>query len=106
MVRNSVFLLLFFLPVTLSAQTAEKSAHSTEQTRGSCYTNPILPGDYPDPYIFRDGDDFYMTHSLFEYYPGGADLAFQRLVHWEPVCRALHKNTYLLGIRDTYNQQR
>ena len=71
MVRNSVFLLLFFLPVTLSAQTAEKSAHSTEQTRGSCYTNPILPGDYPDPYIFRDGDDFYMTHSLFEYYPGG-----------------------------------
>ncbi|WP_321285760.1 hypothetical protein [uncultured Sunxiuqinia sp.] len=105
MVRNSVFLLLFFLPVSLSVQTAEKSAHSTEQTRGSCYTNPILPGDYPihpssgmvrflhDPLVIRILSEF-------------ADMAFQSLVHWEPVCRALHKNTYLLGIRDTYNQQR
>jgi beta-xylosidase len=23
----------------------------------------IFPGDYPDPTIMREGDDYYMTHS-------------------------------------------
>ena len=27
------------------------------------YTNPVLGGDYPDPSIVRDGNDYYMTHS-------------------------------------------
>ena len=25
----------------------------------------LLAGDYPDPSILREGDDFYMTHSSF-----------------------------------------
>ena len=29
----------------------------------------LLPGDYPDPSIVRDGDDYYMTHSPFCYMP-------------------------------------
>ena len=29
----------------------------------------IFPGDYPDPTILRDGNDFYMTHSSFTYFP-------------------------------------
>ena len=32
--------------------------------------NPVLGGDYPDPSVLRVGEDFYMTHSSFEYYPG------------------------------------
>ena len=36
----------------------------------SLYKNPILGGDYPDPTILRDGDDYYMTHSAFDYQPG------------------------------------
>ncbi|WP_306294743.1 family 43 glycosylhydrolase [Sphingobium lactosutens] len=31
----------------------------------STYLNPILSGDYPDPTILKDGDDYYMTHSSF-----------------------------------------
>ena len=30
------------------------------------YLNPILGGDYPDPTILRDGEDYYMTHSAFD----------------------------------------
>ena len=26
------------------------------------YLNPILSGDYPDPTVLKDGDDYYMTH--------------------------------------------
>ena len=35
----------------------------------STFRNPVLGGDYPDPSILRDGDDYYMVHSSFEYYP-------------------------------------
>ena len=31
---------------------------------------PILRGDYADPSIMRDGNDYYMTHSSFDYLPG------------------------------------
>lgn len=31
----------------------------------STYPYAILPGDYADPSILRDGDDYYMTHSPF-----------------------------------------
>lgn len=32
--------------------------------------NPILRGFNPDPSICRDGDDYYVVTSTFEYYPG------------------------------------
>lgn len=48
----------------------------------------IMPGDYPDPSILRDGDDFYMTHSPFYYAPGFLIWHSRDLVDWEPVCRA------------------
>lgn len=45
------------MPISLLAQRAT-------------FTNPILGGDYPDPTIMRDGNDYYMTHSAFDYVPG------------------------------------
>ena len=33
------------------------------------YTNPIFAGDYPDPGILRDGNDYYALHSNFIYEP-------------------------------------
>lgn len=56
---------------------------------GDTYLNPILGGDYPDPSVIRVGDDFYMTHSSFEYYPGLLVWHSKDLVNWEPVCHAL-----------------
>ena len=55
------------------------------------YANPIFPGDYPDPSILRDGEDFYLVHSSFEYYPGLLIWHSTDLINWEPVTNALHK---------------
>ncbi len=61
--------------------------------RKATYTNPILGGDYPDPSIVRDGNDYYMTHSSFDYNPGLIVWHSTDLVHWEPISYALQ--TYL-----------
>ena len=55
------------------------------------YTNPVLGGDYPDPTIMREGDDYYMTHSAFDYQPGLTVFHSRDLVHWEPIGHALHE---------------
>ena len=34
------------------------------------YPKVIISGDYADPSIIRDGNDYYMTHSPFYYAPG------------------------------------
>lgn len=55
----------------------------------STFPLAIMPGDYPDPTIVRDGDDYYMTHSPFYYSPGFLIWHSTDLVNWEPVCRAI-----------------
>lgn len=54
----------------------------------------IFPGDYPDPSILRDGNDFYMTHSSFTYYPGLLVWHSTDLINWEPVSRAVGDQSY------------
>lgn len=49
----------------------------------------IVPGDYADPSILRDGDDYYMTHSPFIYKPGFLIWHSKDLSTWTPVTRAL-----------------
>jgi len=53
------------------------------------YPKVILPGDYPDPTIVRDGKDYYMTHSPFYYMPGFLIWHSQDLVNWQPVSRVV-----------------
>ena len=54
----------------------------------------IFPGDYPDPTILRDGNDFYMTHSSFTYFPALLVWHSTDLLHWEPVARAVEDGDY------------
>ena len=49
----------------------------------------LIAGDYPDPTILRDGNDYYMTHSPFIYMPGFLIWHSRDLMHWEPMCRVL-----------------
>lgn len=51
----------------------------------------IMRGDYPDPSILRDGEDYYLTHSPFLYSPGFLIWHSKDLIHWEPVVRAMTK---------------
>ena len=46
-----------------------------------------MPGDYADPSVLKDGEDYYVTHSPFHYQPGFLIWHSLDLLHWEPVCR-------------------
>lgn len=53
------------------------------------FLNPILAGDYPDPSILKDGDNYYLTHSSFEASPGLIIWHSRDLINWVPICAAL-----------------
>lgn len=55
------------------------------------FLNPILAGDYPDPSVLKDGDDYYMTHSSFDAAPGLLIWHSRDLVNWRPLEPALDK---------------
>ena len=46
------------------------------------YTNPIIPGFYPDPSVCRVGEDYYLVTSSFEYFPGVQIFHSRDLVNW------------------------
>jgi xylan 1,4-beta-xylosidase len=49
------------------------------------YTNPIIPGYYPDPSICCVGADFYLVTSSFEYFPGVPIFHSRDLVSWRQI---------------------
>ena len=55
------------------------------------YTNPILPGFYPDPSVCRVGDTFYLVNSSFAYYPGVPIHESKDLVHWRQIGNILDR---------------
>jgi beta-xylosidase len=55
------------------------------------FLNPIVPGDHADPSILKDGDDYYLTFSSFDAYPGVVIWHSRDLVNWQPIGPALHK---------------
>lgn len=67
---------------------------SNQETSSNLIKKVVFPGDYPDPSIVRDGNDFYMTHSSFTYYPGLLVWHSTDLVNWEPVSRAVGLQDY------------
>ncbi len=56
------------------------------------FLNPILSGDHPDPAILKDGDDYYLTFSSFDAYPGLTIWHSRDLVNWQPRTSALTRN--------------
>lgn len=55
------------------------------------FSNPIFAGDYPDPSIMRDGTDYYIVHSSFEYYQGLLIWHSTDLINWNPLVNALNQ---------------
>lgn len=53
------------------------------------FLNPVMAGDHPDPSILKDGDDYYMTFSSFDAYPGLVIWHSRDLINWQPVTAAL-----------------
>lgn len=53
------------------------------------YTNPVLPGDHPDPTLLKVGDDFYHCGSSFHFLPYLPVYHSKDLVHWELISRVI-----------------
>ncbi len=53
------------------------------------YQNPVIHADYSDPDVCRVGEDYWMTASSFNCFPGLPILHSRDLVHWDLVGAAL-----------------
>ena len=69
------------------------------------FLNPILAGDHPDPSVLKDGDDYYMTFSSFDAYPGLVVWHSRDLVNWTPIGPALRKNVGAVWAPDLVKHQ-
>lgn len=68
---------------------AQKESETWNPNRGNNYQNPVIYADYSDPDICRVGDDYYMTSSSFNHFPGLQVLHSTDLVNWELIGAAL-----------------
>lgn len=59
------------------------------------YINPVNAGFYPDPSIVGVGDDYYMVHSSFSYYPGIPLFHSTDLVNWQQIGHVLDRPSQL-----------
>ena len=57
--------------------------------------NPILKGFNPDPSIVRDGDDYYIATSTFEWFPGVQIHHSRDLANWRLAARPLNRASQL-----------
>ena len=56
------------------------------------FLNPVFAGDRPDPSVLRDGEDYYLTSSSFDAYPGLPIWHSRDLVNWQPLGHAITKH--------------
>jgi beta-xylosidase len=53
------------------------------------YTNPVIPGDFPDPDIIRVNDTYYMVSTTMYVFPGVTILQSKDLVNWKYCSNAI-----------------
>ncbi len=56
------------------------------------YYNPVLAGFYPDPSICSQGEDYYLIHSSFAYFPGIPIFHSRDLINWEQIGHVIHRS--------------
>ncbi|WP_017730209.1 glycoside hydrolase family 43 protein [Nafulsella turpanensis] len=74
--------LLFCLLLLAGSLQAQEKEH---------FQNPIFPGFYPDPSITRVGEDYYLVHSTFAYFPGVPVFHSRDLVNWRQIGNVLNR---------------
>lgn len=85
-------LFLFFILFSTVCGYAQQPTGSYGDQGNGYYLNPVFAGEYPDPTILRDGDDYYMTHTSLNNYPGLLIWHSTDLVNWKPIAHALNKS--------------
>ena len=94
--RKGMWWLLVGALVCATAQATEwkrgiEHQRIADQGDGT-YLNPVLAGDHPDPSVLKDGDDYYLTLSSFDAYPGLPLWHSRDLVNWQPIGHAITTN--------------
>ena len=72
----------------LIAMQVQAAAPSADQPRPT-QAKPLLIGNWADPTVLKDGDDYYMTHSSFDYQPGLLVWHSKDLHTWRPISHAV-----------------
>ncbi|WP_162053492.1 glycoside hydrolase family 43 protein [Pontibacter pamirensis] len=85
--RNNILQKAFLFLCSLFYLASSPSFAQNEDT----FQNPILPGFYPDPSITRVGDDYYMIHSSFSFFPGVPIFHSKDLVNWTQIGNILDR---------------
>ncbi|HEU5130339.1 MAG TPA: family 43 glycosylhydrolase [Glycomyces sp.] len=62
-----------------------------QHPHASSAEQPVVPGFYPDPTICRVGEDYYLAHSSFEYFPGAPIFHSRNLVSWTQIGNILDR---------------
>jgi xylan 1,4-beta-xylosidase len=76
------FVLLIALPVATAIAGASVDQTKTA-SKAPSYSNPVLPGDYPDPSVIRVGRDYWATATTSQWAPIFPLLHSTDLVNWE-----------------------
>ncbi len=66
-----------------------------EQPVEGHFQNPVFAGFYPDPSICRVGEDYYLVHSSFSYFPGVPIFQSKDLVNWKQIGHVLDRPSQL-----------
>lgn len=74
---------------TILPMQAQVSQVWVSDNGNGTYTNPIIDADYSDPDVCRVGDDYYMTSSSFNCFPGLQILHSKDLVNWKLIGSAI-----------------
>ena len=79
------------IPLSLSALliTSLLLAAEPKMTPRPTEARPLLIGNWADPTVLKDGDNYYMTHSSFEFQPGLLIWQSNDLRSWRPVAHAV-----------------
>jgi len=78
-------------PTPVSGEAKGTEGERRADLGNGWFRNPVMAGDYPDPSILKDGEDYYMTHSSFDASPGLIIWHSRDLVNWRPIGPALEK---------------
>ena len=90
--RNYFFTALALLSITVLKTTSVEAQDKLDNSyyqQVKTFTNPVLPGDHPDPTLLKVGDDFYHCGSTFHFTPYMPIYHSKDLVHWSVIGRVL-----------------
>jgi beta-xylosidase len=78
--RRFARLIALLLVATIASAVSEQSQ---TPSKAPSYSNPVLPGDYPDPSVIRVGRDYWATATTSQWAPIFPLLHSTDLVNWE-----------------------